>query len=134
MSPWESRVLSFIDTCSVGGFEKSSNAIVALAEILDDAPAALAKIVSDRADNSRLAQLLEVDAHLCAAMELVGPGRGILITSSSIGSSSGLVKIVEDVEEGNFFADDPAIALLGAYAQALVAIIAAGRGSEGQRS
>ncbi|MBO6527423.1 MULTISPECIES: hypothetical protein [unclassified Erythrobacter] len=104
---------------------------MALAAILDDAPPALAAILSKRADNARLAQLLEVDAQLCAAMELVGPTRGILIGCSAIGSSSGLVKIVDDVEEGNFFADDPAIALLGAYARALVAIIAAANADDG---
>ncbi|KWV94104.1 hypothetical protein ASS64_09680 [Erythrobacter sp. AP23] len=131
MSPWESRILSFVDSCSVGGFQTSHDAIVALAAILDDAPPALAAILSKRADNARLAQLLEVDAQLCAAMELVGPTRGILIGCSAIGSSSGLVKIVDDVEEGNFFADDPAIALLGAYARALVAIIAAANADDG---
>jgi hypothetical protein len=35
-----------------------------------------------------------------------------------------LVKINDEVDEGNFFAEDPAIALLGAYGTALVAVIA----------
>lgn len=133
MSPWEGRILSFVDTCSVGGFPTSTRAIESLAELLDNAPRALSPHLASRADNARLAQLLAVDAQLCAAVELVGSNRGILITRSAIGASSALVKIADDVEEGNFFADDPVIALLGAYAQALVAVIAAtknGNGSE----
>ena len=71
-------------------------------------------------------QLIEVDAQICAAMELVGPLCGILVSRSPIGSSSGLVKIVDEVEEGNFFAADPAVALLGAYGRALVSVMTSG--------
>lgn len=124
MSLWESRILTFVDSCSAGSFETSDDAIWALAAILDEAPPEVAPIVSQRADNDRLAELLDVDAQINAAIELVGPTCGILLTSSPIGSSSGLVKIIDEVEEGNFFASDPAIALLGAYGRALVAILA----------
>lgn len=124
MSPWESRLLTFVDECSIDGFETASAAILGMAEILEEAPEHIAPLITPRADPARIAALLEVDAHVTAAIELIGPLCGLLISRSAIGSSSGLVKIVEEVEEGNFFAADPAIALLGAYGTALVAVIA----------
>ena len=63
-------------------------------------------------------------APLCAAMELVGPLCGVLLSRSAGGTASGMVKIIDEVDESNFFAEDPAIALLGAYGTALVAVIA----------
>lgn len=124
MSPWEARLLSFVDECSVEGFETASAAVSKMAQILDEAPEQIAPLISPRAESARIAALLEVDAQITAAIELIGPLCGILISRSAIGSSSGLVKIVDEVEEGNFFAADPAIALLGAYATALIAVIA----------
>ena len=38
-------------------------------------------------------------------------------------------EFIDEVDEGNFFAEDPAIALLGAYGTALVAVIARVDGS-----
>ena len=111
------------------GFETASEAVLALAQVLDEAPEDLEPLISPRADHVRLARLLEVDAHVSAAIELIGPLGGILLSRSAIGSSSGMVKIVDEVQEGNFFAADPAIALLGAYGSALVAVIAHLRGT-----
>ena len=106
MSLWETRILTFVEACSVGGFGAANEAILALADILDEAPEEVAPIISPRASRERLTQLIEVDAQ--------------------IGSSSGLVKIVDEVEEGNFFAADPAVALLGAYGRALVSVMTSG--------
>ena len=134
MSLWETSLLTFIDCCSMDGFETASEAVLAMAEILDEAPEDIEPLISPRADSARLSQLLEVDAHVSAAMELVGPLGGVLVSRSAIGSSSGMVKIVDEVGEGNFFAADPAIALLGAYGTALVAVIAHIKGSNGLAS
>lgn len=122
MSHWETKLLSFIDCCSMDGFETPSDAVLILDKLLDEAPEELQALISPRASRDRLSQLIEVDAHVSAAMELVGPLCGMLVSSSPIGSSSGLVKIIDEVEEGNFFAADPAIALLGAYGTALIAV------------
>ena len=126
MSLWETRILTFVEACSVGGFGAANEAILALADILDEAPEEVAPIISPRASRERLIQLIEVDAQICAAMELVGPLCRLLVSRSPIGSSSGLVKIVDEVEEGNFFAADPAVALLGAYGRALVSVMTSG--------
>lgn len=131
MLRWESRLLTFIDSCSTNGFDTASDAILAMAEILDDAPDAIVPLISPRAGHGRLARLIAVEADVCAAMELVGPLCGMLISRSAEGSSSGLVKIVEEVEEGNFFAADPAIALLGAYGNALVGLVAHAKSNGG---
>ena len=45
-------------------------------------------------------------------------------TGAAGGSASGMVKIVDEIEEGNLFAADPAIALVGAYGAALVKVSA----------
>ena len=124
MSQWETNLLSFIECCSMDGFETPADAVLNMDRLLDDAPEEFEPLISPRASRARLSQLLDVDAHVSAAMELVGPLCGVLISSSPIGSSSGLVKIVDEVEEGNFFAADPAIALLGAYGTALIAVSA----------
>ena len=44
--------------------------------------------------------------------------------SGGVASSVAGGMIIDEVDEGNFFAEDPAIALLGAYGTALVAVIA----------
>ena len=53
-------------------------------------------------------------------MELVGPYCGILVTRAASGPSSALVSFSGEIEEGNFFGDDPAIALVAACARALL--------------
>lgn len=124
MSSWDASLLTFVDSCSVGDFGTAAQAVLAMAEILDAAPAHYAPLISPRADADRIAELLAADAPLCAAMELVGPLCGVLLSRSAGGTASGMVKIIDEVDEGNFFAEDPAIALLGAYGTALVAVIA----------
>ena len=124
MSSWDASLLTFVDSCSVGDSGTAAQAVLAMAEILDTAPAHYAPLISPRADADRIAELLAADAPLCAAMELVGPLCGVLLSRSAGGTASGMVKIIDEVEEGNFFAEDPAIALLGAYGTALVAVIA----------
>ena len=124
MSSWDASLLTFVDSCSVGDFGVAAQAVLAMAEILDAAPAHYAPLISPRAGADRIAELLAADAPLCAAMELVGPLCGVLLSRSVGGTASGMVKIIDEVEEGNFFAEDPAIALLGAYGTALVAVIA----------
>ncbi|MBO9505614.1 hypothetical protein J7348_13375 [Qipengyuania flava] len=124
MSSWDASLLTFVDSCSVGDFGTAAQAVLAMAEILDAAPTHYAPLISPRADADRIAELLAADAPLCAAMELVGPLCGVLLSRSAGGTASGMVKIIDEVDEGNFFAEDPAIALLGAYGTALVAVIA----------
>lgn len=124
MSSWDASLLTFVDSCSVGDSGTAAQAVLAMAEILDAAPAHYAPLISPRAGADRIAELLAADAPLCAAMELVGPLCGVLLSRSAGGTASGMVKIIDEVEEGNFFAEDPAIALLGAYGTALVAVIA----------
>ena len=124
MSSWDASLLTFVDSCSVGDFGTAAQAVLAMAEILDYAP-----LISPRAGADRIAELLAADAPLCAAMELVGPLCGVLLSRSAGGTASGMVKIIDEVDEGNFFAEDPAIALLGAYGTALVAVIARMDGS-----
>ena len=124
MSSWDASLLTFVDSCSVGDSGTAAQAVLAMAEILDATPAHYAPLISPRADADRIAELLAADAPLCAAMELVGPLCGVLLSRSAGGTASGMVKIIDEVEEGNFFAEDPAIALLGAYGTALVAVIA----------
>ena len=129
MSSWDASLLTFVDSCSVGDFGTAAQGVLAMAEILDAAPAHYAPLISPRAGADRIAELLAADAPLCAAMELVGPLCGVLLSRSAGGTASGMVKIIDEVEEGNFFAEDPAIALLGAYGTALVAVIARVDGS-----
>ena len=129
MSSWDASLLTFVDSCSVGDFGVAAQAVLAMAEILDAAPAHYAPLISPRAGADRIAELLAADAPLCAAMELVGPLCGVLLSRSAGGTASGMVKIIDEVDEGNFFAEDPAIALLGAYGTALVAVIARVDGS-----
>lgn len=124
MSSWDASLLTFVDSCSVGDFGTAAQVVLAMAEILDAAPAHYAPLISPRADADRIAELLAADAPLCAAMELVGPLCGVLLSRSAGGTASGMVKIIDEVDEGNFFVEDPAIALLGAYGTALVAVIA----------
>lgn len=124
MSSWDASLLTFVDSCSVGDFGTAAQAVLAMAEILDAAPAHYAPLISPRAGADRIAELLAADAPLCAAMELVGPLCGVLLSRSAGGTASGMVKIIDEVDEGNFFAEDPTIALLGAYGTALVAVIA----------
>ena len=124
MSSWDASLLTFVDSCSVGDFGTAAQAVLAMAEILNAAPTHYAPLISPRADADRIAELLAADAPLCAAMELVGPLCGVLLSRSAGGTASGMVKIIDEVDEGNFFAEDPAIALLGAYGTALVAVIA----------
>ena len=124
MPLWNTRLLDLVDTCSVDGFATASDAILAMADLLDTAPIQLAPFITPRASRARLARLLEADAAVCAALELVGPLSGVLLSRAAGGSASGMVKIVDEIEEGNLFAADPAIALVGAYGAALVKVSA----------
>lgn len=124
MSLWESELLSFIDRCSIGAFERPSEAIRTMVQIIDDAPDHIAPLISPRAEPQRIDALLDIDAPVSAAMELIGPLCGILVSQSPIGAASGLVKIVDEIEEANFFAADPAVALMGAYGTALISVLA----------
>ena len=73
MPLWNTRLLDLVDTCSVDGFATASDAILAMADLLDTAPIQLAPFITPRASRDRLARLLEADAAVCAALELVGP-------------------------------------------------------------
>ena len=124
MSLWETQLMSFIDRCSIGGFDSPSEAVVTMAKIIDEAPDHIAPLIYPRADAERIDALLDVDAPVTAAIELIGPLCGVLVSRSPIGAASGLVKIVDEIEEANFFAADPAIALMGAYGTALIGVLA----------
>ena len=97
MSSWDASLLTFVDSCSVGDFGTAAQAVLAMAEILDAAPAHYAPLISPRAGADRIAELLAADAPLCAAMELVGPLCGVLLSRSAGGTASGMVKIIDEV-------------------------------------
>lgn len=122
MSPWEVNLVQFIDDCAEGGITEPTAALSNFAALALCAPPEFAGLFDRFPNEARIARLVEVDAYVTAAMEMVGPYCGILLTRSATGASSGLVTISNEVEEGSFFCEDPAVALLGAFARALLAL------------
>ena len=90
MSSWDASLLTFVDSCSVGDSGTAAQAVLAMAEILDAAPAHYAPLISPRADADRIAELLAADAPLCAAMELVGEKGIAALTMREIANSAGI--------------------------------------------
>ena len=122
MSPWESSLVRFVDDCAESRITEPVAALHCFAELRDCAPSEFAGLFDRFPSRDRLQKLIEEEAFLTAAMEMIGPYCGILITRSGEGSSSALVTISREVDEGNFFCDDPAIALLGAFSRSLLAL------------
>lgn len=120
MSPWEISVQQFVDDCVEGRLHDPHAALKAFAELRLIAPAKYAALFDQPVTEERLAELCNARAFVCAAMELVGPYCGILVTRAASGPSSALVSFSGEIEEGNFFGDDPAIALVAACARALL--------------
>lgn len=120
MSPWESNLQQFVDDCAERRLADPQEALVNFAELRNSATPEYSGLFDQPVEPKRLQELFDAQAFVCAAIELVGPDCGILITRSASGSASALVTISGEVEEGNFFCDDPAIALVGAFARALL--------------
>ena len=122
MSPWEARVQQYIDDCVEGRLYEPYAALLAFAELRNSAPPKYAGLFNQPMAPTRLEELCNVRAYVNAAMELVGPHCGILVTRAASGPSSALVSFSAEIEEGNFFCDDPAIALVAACAKALLVL------------
>lgn len=122
MSGWHMALQQFVDECVERQSLEPEYALLEFATILGNAPAEYAALFDNSVSIERLRELCALQAYLCAAIELVGPYCGILVTRSAGGSSSALVSISDEVEEGNFFGNQPAVALLAAYARALLAL------------
>ncbi len=122
MSPWEVNLVQFIDDCAEGSITEPTAALTNFAALARCAPPEFAGLFDRFPDEARVAKLIEADAFVTASMEMVGPYCGILLTRSATGTSSGLVTISNEVEEGSFFCEDPAVAVLGAFARALLAL------------
>ena len=120
MSPWETRVQQFVDDCVEGRLYEPRTALAAFAELRNSAPRKYSGLFDQPMPSARLEELCKVRAYVSAAMELVGPYCGILVTRAASGPSSALVSFSGEIEEGNFFGEDPAIALVAACARALL--------------
>lgn len=127
MSGWDLVLQQFVDDCVERQIADPRAALTDFAGIIDLAPPEFAELFERSITTKRLDELCGVEAYLCAAIELVGPYCGILVTRSATGSASALVSISGEVEEGNFFGDDPTITLLAACARALLLLKAAPR-------
>lgn len=127
MSVWDADLQQFIDDCAERRIADPRTALTDFAGIIDLAPPEFAELFESSITAERLDELCRVEAYLCAAVELVGPYCGILVTRSATGSASALVSISSEVEEGNFFGSDPAVTLLAACARALLLLKAAPR-------
>ena len=91
MSPWEISVQQFVDDCVEGRLHDPHAALKAFAELRLIAPAKYAALFDQPVTEERLAELCNARAFVCAAMELVGPYCGILVTRAASGPSSALV-------------------------------------------
>jgi len=120
MSPWENSVQQYVDDCVEGRLHEPRAALIAFAELRRSAPQKYADLFDQSMTADRLDELCQVRAYVDAAMELVGPYCGVLVTRAASGPSSALVSFSGEIEEGNFFGDDPAISLVAACARALL--------------
>ncbi|MBX7481889.1 hypothetical protein [Qipengyuania qiaonensis] len=120
MSPWESSVQQYVDDCAEGRLYEPRTALAVFAELRNSAPKKYAGLFDQPVAPARLEELYEARAYVSAAMELVGPYCGVLVTRAASGPSSALVSFSGEIEEGNFFGEDPAIALVAACARALL--------------
>lgn len=122
MSPWQMKLSSFLTACLDAQFIDSRAALQAYLNLKESAPEEFSSLLGQNVSMARLDKLCQLGADLTAAMEIVGPHCGILVSRSVDGSSSALVKYPGASEEGSFFGDDPATSLLAASAQALLTV------------
>ena len=124
---WGASLQDFLNDCVEGRITDQREALFSFAGLIDDAPPEFAALFERSITKQRLGELCDVKAYANAAIEMIGPSCGFLVTRSASGSASALVTISSDVEEGNFVGDDPAIALLGACARAMQLVMAGPR-------
>ncbi|EDL49948.1 hypothetical protein [Erythrobacter sp. SD-21] len=122
MSAWYTELQRFIDGCVEEGREQPQSALEEFWSLICKAPPEYALLFENSITAGRLDQLCAADAYLSAAVEMVGPYCGILVTRAATGSSSAVVSISGEAKEGEFFGYDPTVALLAACAHAMLTL------------